>query len=98
MQLALFSEEQIFYAETLSEEELAEFEKILDDEKEFNPHSFRHSALENFSTGDHYVAKKLEKKFTIQELKLLAHHEDLSTTDSYLKNKDEEMLLEAFGI
>lgn len=32
MQLALFSEEQIFYAETLSEEELAEFEKILDDE------------------------------------------------------------------
>ena len=72
--------------------------KILDNEKEFNPHSFRHSALENYSTGDHYVAKKLEKKFTIQELKLLAHHEDLSTTDSYLKNKDEEMLLEAFGI
>ena len=32
MQLALFSEEQIFYAETLSEEELSEFEKILDDE------------------------------------------------------------------
>lgn len=32
MQLALFSEEQIFYAETLSEEELSEFEKILDNE------------------------------------------------------------------
>lgn len=72
--------------------------KILDNEKEFNNHSFRHSALESLSTGEHYVAKKLNKKFTIQELKLLAHHEDISTTDSYLKCKDEEMLLEAFGI
>lgn len=32
MQLALFSEEQIYYADTLSEEELADFEKIIDDE------------------------------------------------------------------
>lgn len=72
--------------------------KILDNEKDFNNHSFRHSALESLSTGEHYVAKKLNKKFSIQELKLLAHHEDISTTDSYLKCKDEEMLLEAFGI
>lgn len=66
--------------------------------KEFNAHSWRHSALESLSTGDHYIARKLGKKFDIQELKLLAHHEDISTTDSYLKNKDEEMLLEAFGL
>ncbi len=66
--------------------------------KEFNAHSWRHSALESLSTGEHYVAKKLNKKFDIQELKLLAHHSDISTTDSYLKNKDEEMLLEAFGL
>ena len=32
LQLALFSEEQIYYADTLSEEELSEFEKLLDDE------------------------------------------------------------------
>lgn len=32
MQLALFSEEQIYYADTLSEEELADFEKLIDDE------------------------------------------------------------------
>lgn len=72
--------------------------EILNNEKEFNPHSYRHSALENYSTGEHYVAQRLDKKFTIQELKLLAHHEDLSTTDSYLRNKEEDMLLEAFGI
>lgn len=72
--------------------------KILNNEKGFNNHSFRHSALESLSTGEHYVAKKLNKKFSIQELKLLAHHESIDTTDSYLKNKDEEMLLEAFGI
>lgn len=72
--------------------------KILNNEKEFNNHSFRHSALESYSTGEHYVARKLNKKFTIQELKLLAHHEDISTTDSYLKCKDEEMLMEAFGL
>lgn len=72
--------------------------KILNNKKDFNNHSFRHSALESLSTGEHYVAKKLNKKFSIQELKLLAHHEDISTTDSYLKCKDEEMLLEAFGM
>lgn len=32
MQLALFSEEQIYYANTLSEEELSDFEKIIDEE------------------------------------------------------------------
>lgn len=77
---------------------VSSWRKILDNEKNFNPHSFRHSGLENYSTGEHYVAKKLDKKFTIQELKLLAHHEDLSTTDSYLKCKDEDKLLEAFSL
>lgn len=75
---------------------VSSWREILDNEKDFNPHSFRHSALENYSTGEHYVAKQLGKKFTIKELKILAHHDDLSTTDSYLKCKDEEKLLEAF--
>ena len=73
-------------------------EEVTGEYKEFNVHSWRHSSLESLSTGEHYVAKKLGKKFDIQELKLLAHHSDISTTDSYLKCKDEEMLLEAFGL
>ena len=76
--------------------------KILKDElnidKDFNPHSFRHSSLERLNTGEHYIAKKLNKKFSILELKVYAHHESVDTTSNYLINKDEEMLLEAFGI
>lgn len=44
------------------------------------------------------MCKKLNKKFELSELKLLAHHNDISTTDSYLKSKDEDLLLEAFAL
>lgn len=66
--------------------------------KEFNPHSFRHSALENLENGSHYICKKLNKKFELNELKTLANHSDISTTASYLKEDDEEVLLQAFGL
>lgn len=66
--------------------------------KEFNPHSFRHSALENYSDGSHYYSKKIGKKFSLEALQLLANHSDLSTTASYLKDKSEDMLMEEFGI
>lgn len=65
---------------------------------ELNVHSLRHTALELLSTGEHYICKNLNKKFELSELKLLAHHSDVATTDSYLRPKDEDMLLEAFGI
>lgn len=74
--------------------------------KEFNPHSFRHSALENYSDGSHWVSQRLGKElgleggkcFSLSELQLLAHHEDVSTTAGYLKSKDEDVLLGAFGL
>ena len=77
--------------------------KILEEKfeyKEFNPHSFRHSALENYSDGSHYVCREIlgGKALTIDQLRLLAHHEDVSTTFGYLKSKDDEMLLDAFGL
>ena len=34
----------------------------------------------------------------LQELQILAHHSDISTTNSYLKNNDEDILSNAFGI
>lgn len=73
------------------------FEKT-GENKELNVHSLRHIALELLSTGDHYLAKKLGKKFELNELKLLAHHSDISTTDSYLRDKSDDMLMESFGI
>ena len=78
--------------------------------KEFNLHSYRHSALENYSNGTHYISVELGRKmgmdvsngigkcFTLEELQILANHSDISTTKSYLASKDEEMLLQAFGI
>lgn len=66
----------------------------------FNAHSFRHSALENMARGTHRVCKKLNKTdgFSIEELAIYAHHSDISTTQSYLKSNDEEMLSNMFGI
>lgn len=66
--------------------------------KPFNAHSLRHISLELLSTGEHYLCKKLNKTFDINELKLLAHHESIETTSGYLKDKSDDMLLEAFGI
>lgn len=88
------------------------FRKVLEEVDgefiEINAHTFRHSALENMSVGEHYICRELgtvkedgtiePKKFDLQELKLLAHHSDLSTTDSYLKCKDTDILMSAFGL
>lgn len=65
----------------------------------FNPHSYRHSALENYQDGTHYVLKELGKdKLPLEVLKVLANHSSIDTTQGYLKNKDQELLNEAFGI
>lgn len=66
----------------------------------FNPHSLRHSALENMKQGSHYMCKKLGKTkgFSLDELKYYAHHESSATTESYLKAKDNDVLAGMFGI
>lgn len=66
--------------------------------KNFNVHSLRHITLELLSTGDHYLCKKLNKKFDIDSLKLLAHHESIETTSGYLRDKGDDMLMEAFSL
>ena len=64
-----------------------------------NPHSFRHSSLENYGEGTHHTLKELGKKeLPLNVLKVIAHHSDISTTQSYLKNHDEDILQDAFGI
>ena len=64
-----------------------------------NPHSFRHSSLTNYEDGTHYNLPELGvKKMPLKVLKALANHDDISTTQSYLPDKDEEMLMSAFGI
>lgn len=64
-----------------------------------NAHSFRHSALENYENGTHHSLQYLGKdNLDIKHLKTLANHSDTATTESYLKDKDDEELREIFGI
>ena len=74
-------------------------EKLTGEKIDFNPHSYRHSSLECYQDGTHYVLKELGKdKLEINVLKALANHESIETTMLYLKNKDEQLLNDAFGI
>ena len=74
-------------------------ESLTDEEIEFNPHSLRHSALENYGEGTHYVLKEIGiEKLDINMLKVLANHSDISTTESYLKDKGQEKLYQALGL
>jgi len=66
---------------------------------EFNPHSFRHSALERYNDGTHYVLKELGKEsLPLEVLKVLANHDSIETTSGYLINKDQQLLEQAFGL
>ena len=73
------------------------FRSILEDryneDIEINPHSFRHSSLENYENGSHHALQYLNKdKLDINTLRILANHENVDITMSYLKNKDDEIL------
>lgn len=77
------------------------FRKILDDayaeEININPHSFRHSSLENYHNGSHINLQRMERdSLSLNELRVLANHENVSITQGYLKNRDEEMMQELF--
>lgn len=66
---------------------------------EINAHTWRHSSLEAYENGSHYVLKELGKeKLPLEVLKVLANHTSIETTASYLMNKDDELLNEAFGL
>lgn len=62
-------------------------------------HSFRHTSLENYGQGTHHTLKELGKtELPLNVLKVIAHHSDISTTQSYLDNHDDQLLEDAFGV
>lgn len=76
-----------------------EIEAIDGKHAEFNVHSFRHSAMENYSTGTHYFCIEHGMKgISLERLSKLANHSNISTTQGYLKDKSMEELEEVFGI
>ena len=79
------------------------FRKILKkttgEDIEVSPHSFRHSAFENYTQGNHHALKELGKtELPLDIVQLIAHHSNISTTQSYLQNHDDEKLESALGI
>lgn len=68
------------------------FAKMLNEkeDKDFkiNPHCFRHSRLDNLKV----------QGVPLEKLKSLANHSDISTTESYLKDRSEEDIAEIFGM
>ena len=69
-------------------------------ETDFNPHSMRHSCLQNMSDGSHYICRELgmTNGFSIEKLKLIANHSDISTTAGYLKDNSLDEISEMFKI
>jgi integrase/recombinase XerD len=66
---------------------------------DFTPHSMRHSALTNYGDGTHYVCREMGRDgFPIEKLRLIAHHDSVGTTQSYLPNTDTGELESMFGI
>jgi len=69
------------------------------EEINLNVHSFRHSGLEAYTNGEHYVLKEMGKdSLPLDVAQLIAHHSDISTTQSYLKDHSDEKLADAFGL
>ena len=63
-------------------------------------HTCRHSRIESLSRGTDNRLKDENgnnKKFPLEQIMVLAHHSDVSTTQSYLKNTDEDTINEMFG-
>lgn len=63
-------------------------------------HTIRHSRLECLAQGtDMRLLDKdgNPKKFSLEKVQLLAHHSDVSTTQSYLKDHSDEEIDEMFG-
>lgn len=66
---------------------------------EFNSHTFRHTTAQNFNKGTHYALAELGKEsLDLNTVKALLNHTSIETTQSYLKDEDEELLNETFGL
>jgi len=66
---------------------------------DINPHSFRHAFIENLSRNEHYLCKEMNLgAVSLDKIKTLVHHSDLSTTDSYRADHSDDDIEELFGI
>ena len=64
------------------------------------PHTMRHSRLECLAQGtDTRLVDENgnPKKFPLEQVQVFAHHSGIETTQSYLKNHDDDTINAMFG-
>ena len=64
------------------------------------PHTLRHSRAECLVSGDDPRLKDengCNKKYSLEQIMVFMHHENVDTTKSYIKNKDENIINDMFG-
>ncbi len=64
----------------------------------FTPHDLRHSAIENYTEGTHYMCPTKRIPYTVEEIQRLASHASSAMTQSYKKNVGMKSVETAFGI
>lgn len=73
-------------------------ESEYDEDIPLTSHSIRHFSLENYQNSTHHALQYMGKEnLDLNTLRILANHNDISITQSYLKNKDSEILSELFS-
>lgn len=75
-------------------------EEIRGEETNIFFHTCRHSRIECLLQGTDDRLKDEDgknRKFPLEQIMVLVHHSDVSTTQSYLKNHDEDTINEMFG-
>lgn len=88
----------LYYWITTLKEPLQEFND--GEYKDFSPHDFRRSSLENLETGTHYMLKDLGvERLDIDMVQQIARHQSSETTKNfYLIDKSEENFNNLFGL
>lgn len=75
--------------------------EIRNEECNIFPHTCRHSRAECLVQGQDDRLKNSDgtnRKYTLDEVKVFLHHEDISTTSSYMMNHDDDVINDMFGI
>lgn len=64
----------------------------------FSPHDLRHSAIENYTEGSHYLCPTKRIAYSIEDIQKLASHASSAMTQLYKKDRGLKSIENAFGI
>lgn len=66
---------------------------------DITPQTFRHSAIDNYTSGTHSSLKELGKdRLSLEMVQWMVHHNDVNTTQSYMRSVEDHNLSQYLGI